>query len=337
MDVQNRIGLTSSAKLQLVFVGLGVVMTLGTIGFMFFEKMGLVDALYMTVITLSTVGFREVHPLHLSGKIFVIFLITFGVALMGYTLSVFGQWILEGQFRQMFGRRKMESRIKKLSDHFIIAGYGRVGRQVAGEFRKRSVNFVIVEKNENAIEQIVNDDELHIYGDATDDEVLKRAGIDTARTLISTLPEEAQNVYLTLTARDMNRSLNIIARADNEGGEKKLVRAGANQVVTPHILGGMRMAMASLRPNVVDFMHMTSLGEGGLSIEEMIIPEGCKFSGKTLVESNLKREYNVTIIGIKKVGQKMNIAPNPDTVLTEKDILVLIGPSEDLERLSQEM
>ncbi|MDF1545920.1 MAG: potassium channel protein [bacterium] len=337
MRVNYENGKTSAKKLRLVFFGLGVVMALGTIGFIYLEDMETIDALYMTVITLSTVGFREVHPLHYSGKIFVIFLITFGVALVGYTLSVFGEWILEGQLRDLFGRKKMESRLKKLSGHYIIAGYGRVGRQVAGEFQKRSVSYVVIEKGEKALTELADEETLFVEGDATDEEVLVRAGIGTARTLISTLPEEAQNVYLTLTARDMNRSLNIIARADYEGGEKKLVRAGANHVVTPHILGGMRMAMASLRPNVVDFMHVTALGEGGLSVEEIKIPVNSKFSGQSLVDSKLKRDFNVTIIGIKKSGQRMNIAPQPDTVLEEQDILVLVGPNESLERLSLEM
>lgn len=210
--------------------------------------------------------------------------------MVGFTVTVIGQIILEGQLKEFYGRRKMENRILKMSNHYIIAGYGRLGRQVAHEFQKKNVEFVVLEKENNAILNIDKDKVLFVQGDATDDDILRSAGIEKANTLISTLPDEALNVYLTLTARYMNRNLKIIARADYDQGVKKLKRAGANHVVTPHILGGIRMAMASLRLNVVDFMHSTSLGEGGLTIEEMIIPAGCSLDGKTLRESNLKQE-----------------------------------------------
>lgn len=312
-----------------------VVLVSGMTGFMLLEGMQPLDALYMTVITLSTVGFGEVSPLHPHGRIFVIFLILFGVALAGFTASVIGQLVLEGQFKEIFGRRKMENRIRKVSNHFIIAGYGRVGRQVALEFQRRNVNFVVIEKGEEGVQSLYRDGFLFIQGEATDDDVLRKAGIDSARTLISTLPDEAQNVYLTLTARDINKDLHIIARADYDDGVKKLKRAGADHVVTPHVLGGIRMAMASLRPNVLDFMHTTSLGEGDLTIEELVIPDSCELSGKSLKDSNLKRDYGITIIGIKKPGREMTIAPDPDTVLEEKDILVLIGKAQGLEALSK--
>ena len=327
--------LTPVQKLRMALVASAIVIFSGTVGFILLERMAPLDALYMTIITLSTVGFREVAPLHPYGKMFVILLIVFGVALAGFTASVIGQLVVEGELREIFGRRKMENKIRKMSGHYIIAGYGRVGRQVASEFKKRHVSFVVIEKHNNGAGRLTSESLLFIQGEATDDEVLRRAGIESAKTLVSTLPDEAQNVYLTLTARDINKDLNIIARADFEEGEKKLLRAGANHVISPHVLGGQRMAMASLRPNVVDFMHTTALGEGELSIEEVVIPKNCRLEGQTLVESRLKQEYGVTIIGIKKTLRKMAIAPGPDTILNESDILVLIGPNEGLERLSR--
>lgn len=228
----------------------------------------------------------------------------------------------------------MENQIAKISNHFIIAGYGRVGRQVAQEFAKRKVNFVVIEKHEEGVQDLCRDGFLFIQGEATDDDTLRMAGIEVAKTLISTLPDEAQNVYLTLTARDMNANLRIIARADYDEGIKKLKRAGADHVVTPHVLGGIRMAMASLRPNVVDFMHATAFGESGLIIEEMVIPPNCQLAGKTLVESKLKQEFGITLIGLKKPNREMTIAPGPETVLDENDIMVLIGRTEGLEKLS---
>lgn len=329
--------LTPAKKLQLAFVTILIVVLAGVIGFSIFEDMTPLEALYMTVITLSTVGFGEIQPLHTSGRIFVIILIVVGVASATFTASTLGQVILEGQFRRLMGRRKMESKIKKLKDHFIIAGFGRVGRQVAKEYVDRKVPFVVIEKGEASLDHLNTLGYNYIAGEATEDETLISAKIKQAKVLVSTLPSEADNVYLSLTARHMNPELYIIARADNPGGERKLKRAGANSVVCPHILGGMRMAMSSLRPNVVDFMQMTSLGEEGLGVEEISVPVGCRFGGKSLMESGIKAEYGVTVIGIKKPDQKMQINPPPDATIFEKDILVLVGSRDELERLNREM
>ncbi|MEA2031804.1 MAG: potassium channel protein [candidate division Zixibacteria bacterium] len=313
-----------------------VLILVGTLGFMFLEKMGLMDAIYMTVITLSTVGFKEVTPLHPMGRAFVVALILIGMGTVAFMVATIGQIVIHGQLLSLLGRRRMQKGLRKLSSHLILAGYGRVGRQVAAEFKRQHVTFVIIEIDDKSIEDIQNEGLLYIKGTATDDDVLRNAGIDSARTLISTLPDEAQNVYLTLTARYMNADLNIIARADYEDGEKKLIRAGANRVVSPHVLGGQRMAMASLRPNVVDFMHMT-LGDSGLSIEEMVIPKDSALNGKTLVESNLKQDYGVNIVGIKKRNASISIAPEPNTTLEVEDVLVLIGSRENLEKLSKKL
>ncbi len=231
----------------------------------------------------------------------------------------------------------MESKIKKMKNHYIIAGYGRVGRQVALEFLRRKVPFVVIEKSDAEIQNLQQEGAICVQGEATEDDVLRKAGVESAKTLVSTLPDEAQNVYLTLTARFMNRDLKIIARADYDEGVKKLHRAGADHVVSPHVLGGMRMAMACLRPNVVDFMHTASLGDGGLSIEEIMIPDGSPLVNKTLIESQLKQNYGVHIIGVKKPGGAMELAPGPNTRLGESDILVLIGQTEGLEELGQKL
>lgn len=330
--------MTPIQKLRIAFLAMALVLCLGTAGFMTLEGLTPLDALYLTVTTLSTVGYGDMVPRTTAGEVFVIFLILFGVAAAGFTVSVIGQVILEGQFHEHFGRRKMKTKINKMTAHSIIAGYGRVGRQVAQAFDRRKAPFVVIEKNETALMKLQDAGYLFVEGEGTDDDVLRSAGIETARTLISTLPDEAQNVYLTLTARDMNPALKIIARADVEGGEKKLMRVGADHVVSPHVLGGQRMAMATLRPNIVDFMHATDLDEGGPIIEELVIPAGYHLIGKSLIESNFKREYGVHIIGIKRAGElKMTIGPGPNTVFQEGDVLVLIGTPNDLERLGRKL
>lgn len=330
-------GFTPEKKL---FVSIIIVLFLavgGTFGFVILEKMNPLEGLYMTIITLSTVGFGEVRPFHTGGRVFAIVLIVFGVVAAGFTLSSLGQFIIEGQLRKIMGRRKMKSKIKNLSGHCIIAGFGRVGRQVAEAYMRRKQPFIVIEKENDAVNQLDAEGILYVEGQAIEDEVLLTAGVERAKVLVSTLPDEADNVYLALTARHMNPSLHIISRADNPAGEKKLKRAGANYVVSPHVLGGTRMAMASIRPNVLDFMQMTALGESGLGIEEVSVPERSRFSGQTLVDSKFKAEYGVTVIGIKKSGQKMIINPPPDAVIQAGDIMVLVGTSEQLEKITAEM
>jgi voltage-gated potassium channel len=314
-----------------------MVMAVGTVGLMALEDMTPLEALYMVIITLSTVGFGEVKELHDTSRVFVMFLIVFGVLLGGFVVTVIGQFVLEGQFREIVTRRKMDKQIRKLKEHYIVAGYGRVGRQVVHEFQKRKVPFVVVEKDKESIRHLLSDGYPFVEGDATDDEVLRRVNIKEAHTLVSTLPEEAHNVYLTLTARYLNGKLIIIARADFEEGEKKLIRAGANHVVIPHVIGGLRMAMASLQPNVVDFMQIAAVGDEGLSLEELVVPMDSKLIGDSLRESGLKVDYGVTIIGIKHRDEKMTLNPGPSELLREGDILVLIGQNEQLVQLNRDL
>ncbi|UCD17553.1 MAG: potassium channel protein [Candidatus Zixiibacteriota bacterium] len=332
MPIENRF--TPTKKLFLAVLTLIALVIVGTIGLTILERMNPMDALYMTIITLSTVGFGEISPLHPEGRVFIIILIVVGVIGATFGASALGQVILEGELRRILGRRKMDKRIKKLSEHHIVAGFGRVGRQVAEEYVRQKVPFVVIENDNAAINTLDAAGYLYIAGQATEDDVLLGAGLDRARVLVSTLPSEADNVYLALTARHINASLHIIARADQPDGEKKLRRAGANTVVSPHVLGGTRMAMASLRPNVVDFMQMATLGDAGLGIEELSVPEDCRFGGKTLVESGIKAEYGVTVIGIKKPHQPIQINPDPNAVIEQGDILVLVGNSNRLQELA---
>jgi voltage-gated potassium channel len=335
--MNNGFEFTPTRKLKFALMALILLLVIGIIGFIIIENMGFIEALYMTVITLSTVGFGEVTPLHPAGRIFVIFLIIGGVTNAAFVGSAIGQFIIEGELKNILGRKKMETHIKKLSNHFIIAGYGRVGRRVGEEYLRRRVPFVVIENDNQICLELEKTRIPFVNGPATEDEILLAAGINRAKALVSTLPSEADNVYLALTARHINSNLYIIARADQPEGEKKLKRAGANSVISPHILGGIRMAMASLRPNVVDFMQMTAFSGMGLGFEEVRIPEDCRFSGKTLIDSGIKAEFGVTVIGIKKPSQIMQINPSPSAVIESGDILVLVGSNESLEKVTAEM
>nr|MBN2277207.1 potassium channel protein [candidate division Zixibacteria bacterium] len=329
--------ITPTRKLAISIIIMLILIVGGTMGFATIENMSIMNSLYMTVITISTVGFGEVQTLHPGGRMFVIMLIVFSIVAGTIAASAIGQFIVEGEIRQIMGRRIMRTKIQKLSDHYIIAGFGRVGRHVTEAYLRRQVSFIVIERDNAALNQLDAEGILYVEGQATEDETLRTAGVEKARVLVSTLPDEADNVYLALTARHLNPNLHIICRADNPEGEKKLKIAGANYVVSPHVMGGMRMAMASLRPNVVDFMQMTALGKSGLGIEEVKVPEGSWLNGKSLIDSQVKAKYGITVIGIKKKSLDLVINPSPNAIMDSGDILVLVGSSDELENFTAEM
>lgn len=326
---------SAEKRLRWLILTLAVAMTVGTIGYKLIEHGSWLDSLYMTVITIATVGFKEVFPMSDLGKIFTIFLIIFSTIILAYTIGTLGQFFFEGQFRNILGRRKMEKQISTLTQHYIVVGFGRVGQMVYSEFQRAGVPCVVIEREGASLEAIEKHAPLFVEGNAIDDEVLLEAGVERAKGLVNTIPDEADSVYIVLTARQLGPKLHIIARADTKAGEKKLVRAGADRVVLPYEIGGRRMAMASLRPNVVDFMTLESLGQHlGLSIEEVEVFKGSRVAGHTLRETELRSKYGLTVIGIKKPNGDLELHPSGDVIVGPGDILVLIGKTENLERLA---
>lgn len=226
------------------------VISFGASGYSIIEGWSLLDSFYMTIITLTTVGFMEVHPLSNIGRLFTIFLILSGVGVMLYSLSVGAKVVLEGEVREILGRRKLSKKIEQLENHYIICGYGRMGRIICREMIQHSAPFVIVEKTPEVFAAI-GKDLLSLQGDSTQDAVLKEAGIERASGLISVLSTDADNLYVVLSARGLNPKLRIVARASDEGAEQKLFRAGADNVVSPYFIGGLRIAHTILKPAVV--------------------------------------------------------------------------------------
>lgn len=331
--------MSSEIKLRLALLCLALTIVLGVIGYSAIEHWGLLDSLYMTVITLATVGFEEVRPLSDSGRIFTIVLIVFGAFTGAFVVSTAGQMVLEGQLRTILGKRKMEKKVQKLSDHVIVCGFGRVGRQVAAEFVRRQVSFVIIEQQGEVKSEAHCRDLLFVDGNAADEDVLEAAGIRRAKAVISTLPDDADNVYLALTARQLNPEIMIVARAESGVARKKLIRAGADKVVCPHELGGSQMAMATLRPNVVDFMRLASVVPGAeqLGIEEIAIKAGGKHSGKTIVEAAVKTSYDAIVIGLRKKSGEVQFNPPGEARMEDGDILIVLGESSKLEQLAVDM
>lgn len=323
-------------RLRLSIAALLAVLALGTLGYSLIEAWPAFDALYMTVITLATVGFKEVHELSPEGKAFTIVLIICGTGIIAYTLSCLLQFTIEGQLRKILGRKKLESRINKLKDHYIVCGSGRIGHLICRELQARPVPFVVVEKDPHHIERLERDGYLYVEGDATDEEALLAAGIAHAKGLITAVTSDTDNVYITLTARGLNPNLFILARAGEEGSEKKLMRAGASKVISPYTIGAARMAQAILRPSVVDFIEIATASEHiELQIEEIAIAANSELAGKTLVDSGIRRNMGIIIVGIKQTDGQMIFNPPPDQVIAPDSVLIILGQRQSISQLEK--
>jgi len=322
--------------LRFSIAALITVIAFGTLGYAMIEDWQAFDALYMTIITLATVGFREVHELSPEGKVFTIVLIISGTGIIAYTLSSLIQFTLEGQLRKILGRKKLESRIGKLRDHYIICGYGRIGHLICREFQSRPTPFVVVEQNPNHIERLEREGYMYVEGDATDDETLQAAGIEHAKGLITAVTSDTDNVYITLTARGLNPKLFILARAGEEGAEKKLMRAGASKVISPYTIGASRMAQAILRPSVVDFIELATASEHlALQIEEIRIAADSVLAGKNLIDSGIRQSMGIIIVGIKESDGKMTFNPPPDKNIEPNSVLIILGERPAISKLEK--
>jgi voltage-gated potassium channel len=330
-DIQN----TYSELRQKFIIAVGLVIlvaSFGTIGYMLIEGWNFIDALYMTVITLASVGFKEVHDLSLFGRIFTIILIIGGVGTVAYALTAGAKIILEGELQEVYGRRRLEKKIQELKNHYIVCGYGRMGKIICRELREKNIKFVIVEKQPDMHQE--NKDLLIFPGDATKDEVLKELGIERAKGLVTVLPTDAENLFVVLSARGLNQNLFIVARAGEEGSEKKLIRAGADKVVSPYHIGGLRIAHTVLKPAVVDFIEFaTKSGNIDLQMEEVLIKESSELVGKSLDECGIGRELGIIIVAIKKPNGEMKFNPTFKSAIKTGDTLIALGESSKLKNL----
>ncbi len=310
-----------------------LVIASGTIGYSLIEHWSLFDSLYMTITTLTTVGYKEVHDLTHPGRVFTVILILFGLGAMLYTLNFAARIIIEGEIKDVFGRKKLESVIKKLKGHYIVCGYGRMGKIICDELKRRGTPFVVVERDWAGEPP---EDVLIISGDATQDEVLREAGIDNASGLITVLPTDAENLYVVLSARGLAPSLNIVARAVGEGSEKKLLRAGANRAVSPYHIGALRIAHMLIAPTMVDFIEFTTQG-GNVDIwmEEIPVSEGSSVVGQSLDQCGIGRELGIIIVAIKSRKGQLQINPTRAAVINPGDILVAIGEASKLKTLKE--
>ena len=324
------------AKLRISLTLLVVTLAFGTSGYVLFDDMTPFEALYMTVITISTVGFSEIKPLTVGGRIVTLIVITTGVSIGGYTLGMLLRMFIEGELRKSFGRRKLEKQISKLENHFIVCGYGRIGRLICTELKADNVDFVVIEESQAAAERIEKAGYLYLNMDATSEEALKTAGIEKAKGLVTAVRSDANNVFITLTAKGIRPDIFIMSRTSDPKNEDKLKRAGATRVVCPYLIGGRRMAEILKRPTVVDFIDIAMMGDKlGLMIEEALVGEKSNLIGKNLIESGLRKEYGVIIVAIKRAGRDMIFNPMPAETIMGGDVIVVLGKKDDLKRMHE--
>jgi len=311
-----------------------VIITLATLGYTLIEHWRLLDALYMVTITLATVGFREVHELSDAGRIITMGLIILGVGTVGYTVGQLIEMMVEGQIVGYRRMRNMEKMISELKGHYIICGFGRVGHQVAKEFDAEQIPYIVVDSKPETAAELGEKNIPYLVGDMASDEILDSAGIKKAKGLIACADSDTSNVYVTLSAREMNPNLYIVARASTVVTEAKMKRAGANRVISPYFIAGNRMASMALRPVAVDFLDTVMRSENvELVIEEYEINGGSKIVGKTLSELEIKQKTGAMILAIKHKTGKFNLQPGAASVVGHGDVLVALGTCQQLELL----
>ena len=310
------------------------IIALGTCGYYFVEHMPIFEAFYMTIITISTVGFAEVIPLSQAGRAVTVIIIILGISVGAYTVGVLVRSLVEGELVQILGRRKVQKQVSGLKKHFIICGFGRIGRIVCSELAADQIDFVVIEQEPSVIEHIEAQKYLYLEMDATTEEALMKAGIMEAKGVVTAVNSDANNVFITMTAKSLRPDVFVLARASEEKNEPKLFRAGATRVVSPYLIGGRRIAQMLKKPTVVDFVDIAMMGSHlGLMMEEAKIGNSSSLIGKNLVDSNLRRDYGVIIVAIKKQSGDMVFNPTPSEELDAGDVIVALGKREDLKRM----
>ncbi len=314
--------------ISIVFLGAGVIIG-GTLGYMLLEKWTPLDALYMTVITITTVGFQEVYPLSPLGKTFTMVLVGSSLFVVTYTVSYFVDTLAEGKWKEYLRRREMRMEIQNLKNHYIICGCGVVGKEVIEYFTRARAPFVVIEKDAQKIQEALQGfpDFFYLVGDATREENLKEARIESAKGLLALVGNDPDNVYIVLTAKYLNPNVRIVARAIIPESIEIMKKAGADYVICPQKIGGLRLAAAALRPHVSSFLDLVLRSEAlGLTIEEVEIAPHSSLIGKTLEELNLPGTMGLFVVAIKSKHQPtFELSPNARTVIQPEDVLILLG------------
>ena len=321
---------------RFLFLTSAIALTLavGTVGFTVIAGYPPFDAFYMTLTTMTTVGYGEIHPLSHAGRVFNSFLIVFGVTTIFIAIGAMTQTIIEQEFGDAIGKRRKKRMIDKLRDHYIVCGFGRVGRGAAAELHHAKVPFVVVDMNTDRVDLAMNAGMLAVVGDSTRDETLRHLGIDRARGLVAALATDADNLFVLLSAKGLNPRIYVAARAAEESAEQKMRRAGADAVFAPYSITGHRLAQALLRPHVVQFLDFTTHDIGmDVSIEQVRVSETSEVVAKTIKQMQLSRDLGVIVLAIRTSDGKMLFNPPADTAVRGGDYLIVMGQLEKLRGL----
>ncbi len=313
-----------------------VLFFIGVIGYMVIEKWNFLDSVYMTAITVTTAGFMEVHELSSAGRIFTSIILIAGVGYFFYIAGLIIQSVVEGEIQSILGRKRLDKKISKLKNHYIVCGYGRIGRVLCQLIKEETNDIVVVEKGESLVDVLEKDKMHYLKGDASDEEILEKAGIKKASFLIAALGTDTANVFLVLTARQLNPDIYIMARASGTDVKNKLMIAGANRVESPYDTGAISMGLKLLRPSVSSFLDIAlSRKSEAIQIEELFVPKSSKYTNVVLKDSGIRQDFNLIIISIKKTSGEMLFNPHFETLIEPGDTVIVMGKAPDLKKFAK--
>jgi voltage-gated potassium channel len=329
--------MTIISKLKKPLFFLLIVLTIGVIGFKFISNVSFIDALYMTVITVSTVGFREIHPFSETEKLFTIFLILTSLGVLGYVISVISEYIANNKLVEELKLKKVEKQIKKLANHTIICGYGRNGKQAVSKLKSYKKSCVVIENDEDVLLELKEANIPYIHGDATNDQMLIKAGIEKANSLITVLSNDADNLFVAISARQLKKDLVIISRASDDSSSKKLKIAGADKIIIPNKLGGEHMASLVVTPDLVEFIDNLSIeGHSTTNIEEIMVEQlPSEYLNSSIGELDIRKKTGCTVIGFKTADGEFVINPDANTKLQPKSKLIVLGQPNQILKFRQ--
>ncbi|QWC00092.1 potassium channel protein [Mycoplasmatota bacterium] len=317
-----------------ISIMLGIVI-FATVGYILILDISFIDALYMTIITMSTVGYKEIVDLNTIGKVFTIFIILISVGMVGFLLKVIFDFFSQGDIKSVWRKNKMDKIIEALENHYIICGAGDTGINVINQFKRRDIPFVVIEKDEEVIKELVELEVLYILGDANKEEILSKAKIEKGKGLITTLSSDAENVFIVLTTREMNRDIHIISRFHDRSARKKLLHAGANRVVSPDEIGGKKMAQLMISPHVQFFVdNIIDAKNMSINMEEVIVNKGSQLVGKSLREADISNKIGLIILAIRREDEKIIFNPKANEILSVDDRMIVVGSKDQIEQIS---
>lgn len=324
-------------KILIILVNFILLILVGTLGYSAFLGVKLLDALYMTVISISTVGYSEIAPMNDVSKVFTIFIILWGLGIVGYTFTNIVVMFVDGRIRELWRHRVMDTKISKLREHIIICGAGRKGEVIIEQFFKENVDFVVIEQNEEKYFKLIDNGVMAIHGDATEDDVLEKAQVKYALGLISSLPTDMDNIMTVLSARQLNKEMYIISSAVDNNSPTKLMKAGANRVISASLISGNRMAALMLRPTVISFLDLVNnVGDVELELQDVIVNKGSYLYNTSLKDAQIPKKTGLTVLAVRIADeQDIRFNLNPDRKIMENDTLLILGTKEQVHNLRE--